>query len=161
MKIDGLGDNRRSALFQIRTLVEENEAFSNDQFSRMVDQYKKEDPVMHQILDESRQMADSNYTRFLNNMLVNGKFGLASFEFGASHEEPTVLGKVMNELRERIKCEKDYRKKFLGPQIGQQARYHEIQHRRAQKEEIKLQRQEMKALSKSQRKGSGFFDFGL
>ncbi len=161
MKVEGLGDNRRAEIFQIRSLVEEHDAFSNDQFSRMTNNYKKEDPMIFQILEESRQIAEQNYTRYLNKVIMNGKLGFSSFDISKVENERTVLGKVMSELRERAKSEKDYRKLFLGPQIGTQARLYDIQLRRTQKEEIKMQRDQLRALAKAQRKGIGYFNFGL
>lgn len=161
MKIEGLGDQRRSTLFQIRSIVEEHEGLSFDQFKGMVAQYKKEDPIVHQILDESIQMAESNYTRYLNNLLAGSKYGLASLTLHSAEEEGTVLGKMMSERREHIKSEKDYRKLFLGPQLGKQIQFHEIKLRQAQKHEVKQQRDELKALTKAQRKPLGIFSFGL
>lgn len=161
MKIEGLGDQRRSTLFQIRSIIEEHDGLNYDQFKDMVAQYKKEDPIVHQILDESIKMADSNYTRYLNNLLAGSKYGLASLTVHEAEENGTVLGKMMSERREMIKCEKDYRKLFLGPQLGKQINYHEIKLRQVQKQEIKQQRAELKALAKSERKPLGIFSFGL
>lgn len=161
MKVEGLGDQRRSTLFQIRSIIEEHDGLSFDQFRGMVAQYKKEDPIVHQILDESIQTADSNYTRYLNNLLAGSKYGLASLTIQAAEEEGSVLGKMMSERREQIKSEKDYRKLFLGPQLGKQIQFHEIKLRQAQKQEIKQQRNELKALAKAQRKPLGIFSFGL
>lgn len=161
MKIEGLGDQRRSTLFQIRSIIEEHDGLNFDQFKDMVSQYQKEDPIVHQILNEAIQTADSNYTRYLNNLLAGSKYGLASLTIHEAEENGTVLGKMMSERRQMIKSEKDYRKLFLGPQLGKQIQYHDIKLRQAQKQEIKQQRAELKALAKSERKPLGIFSFGL
>lgn len=160
MKIEGLGDLRRSTLFQIRSIIEEHDGLSYDQFKGMVAQYKKEDPLVHQILDESIQISEANYTRYLNNLLAGSKYGLAGLTLHEADEQGTVLGKMMSERRELMKSEKDYRKLFLGPQLGKQIQYHEIKLRKAQKQEINQQRAELKAQAKAERKPFGFFSFG-
>lgn len=161
MKIDGLGDERRIAINQIRTFVEDVNEFTDEQFNKVVEQFKKEDAILHRILDESKQIATANYTRYLNGILVGGKMGFGLASFGDLPEEGTILGKALGEMRERISKGSDYRKQFLGPQIGKQAQVYDIQMRRAQKEEVKLQKQEQKVLAKGQRKGLGYFGFGL
>lgn len=160
MKVEGLGDQRRSELFQIRALVEEAKGFSSDQFERMVDQYKTQDKILHQILSEAKTTADSNYTRYLNGILVRSKMGFDLRPLNDADGETTILSKVMGELREQIKNENEYRKQFLGPQIGKQMQAQEIVLRKIQKEEIKRQREELKALSRSQTKGLKLFSFG-
>lgn len=160
MKVEGLGDDRRAELFQIRNLVEEVGSFSSDQFKRMVDQYKEQDTLTHQILTEATQIADANYTRYLNGVLVGGRMAVNFMPSPDGANDSPVLAKVMNEMRERLKNEDEYRKQFLGPQIGKQMQSHEIQLRRAQKREIKLQRDEQRALAKAQSKSLRFLDFG-
>lgn len=161
MKVEGLGDERRNSLFQIRTLVEEVDEFSSAHFKRMVEQYKKEDSIMFKVLSDSAQVADANYTRYLNGLIVGGKMGLNLMAIEGNDSEGTVIGKVMSEMREHLKNEKDYRKQFLGPEIGKQMQSHEIQLRKVQKEEIKRQREESRALARSQRKSFNPFSFGL
>ncbi len=159
MKVEGLGDERRAELFQIRTLVEDVHDFSSDQFKSMVAQYKEQDLITYQILTQATELADESYTRYLNGVLVGGKMGLDLMPLRDSGESP-ILGKVMSEMRERLKNEKEYRKQFLGPQIGKQMQVQEIQLRKIQKQEVKRQREEMKAFAKTQVKGIRFFDFG-
>lgn len=152
MKVEGLGDERRSALFQIRCFVEEVEGFTADHFKQIISQHKEKDPIMHKVLEDSRQVAESRYNRYLNSLLVKSNFGVATLEIFNSSDEGTVYGKVMGELRERIKSEKDYCRQFLGPEIGMQTRINDIQLRKMQKDEIKHQRDEMKAMARSQRR---------
>jgi len=161
MKIEGLGDERRATLFQIRTMVEGVDGFSGRHFDRMIEDYKKEDPIMHKVLNEAQRNANSNYTRYLNGLICGGKMGLNLMGLENFDGEGTVMGKVMHEMRESLKSEKDYRAQFLAPEIGRQIQQQEIQLRKAQKEEIKKQREESRALARSQRKGFRSFDFGL
>lgn len=161
MKIEGLGDERRATLFNIQTIVEEMDGFTGLQFDRMVEDFKKEDATIHKVLSESKKSADSNYTRFLNGVLAGGKMGSNLMALEDFSGEGTAIGKVMHEMRERLKNEKDYRKQFLGPEIRKQTQVHEIQLRKAQKEEIKRQREESRALTRSQRKSFNPFSFGL
>lgn len=160
MKVEGLGDTRRTELFQIRTLVEDVSGFSSDQFKRMVNQYKDQDSIMHQVLNEATQIADANYTRYLNRVLVGSKMAVSFMPTQEDANDSPVLAKAMSEMREKLKNENDYRKQFLGPQIGKQMQAQEIQLRKAQKLEIKLQREEQRALAKSQNRGLRFLDFG-
>lgn len=159
MKVEGLGEARKAELFQIRTLVEEVKGFSSEKFQRMVGQYKEQDPIMHQILNEAAQIADSNYTRYLNSVLVGGRLSGTFTEIRDESESP-VLSKVMSEMRENLKNENEYRKQFLGPQIGKQMQFHEIQLRKAQKQELKRQKEEQRAIGKALTKSYRFFEFG-
>ena len=161
MKVQGLGDERRNELFQIQALVEQVDEFSADQFKWMVEQYKNTDIDTYKVLQEATQTADKNYERYLNKRLVGGKMDLNLVSLQDSTGEGTFIGKAMGEMREKIKNEKEYRTQFLGPQIGKQIQLQEIQLRKAQKEEIKKQRDENRALARSYRKGLNPFDFGI
>lgn len=161
MKVEGLGEARRAELSQIRTLVEEVSSFSSEQYNRMVDQYKAQDAIMHQVLVEATKVADANYTRYLNGILAGGKLALSFISKEDVAGESPVLSKMMSEMRDRLKNESDYRKQFLGPQIGKQTQTYEIQLRKVQKLELKAQRAEQRAVSKEQGKGLRLFDFGL
>lgn len=160
MKIQGLGDDRRGDLYQIETLVREVDQFSSDIFLKMIDDYKRNDPIVGKILEDSKEIADANYTRYLNRILVGGKMGISALSFDENSNYGSVIGKAMSEMREKIRSESDYCKQFLGPEVARQTQIHEIQLRSAQKEEIKKQREELKALSKIENKGKSFFSFG-
>lgn len=161
MKVEGLGDERREQLRQIRSLIEETDEFSTAHFSRMLKNFEREDKTMHQVLFNAQEVAEKNYTRYLNGRLVGSRMALAFLRPENVEGEETVLGKVMGELRENLKSEKEFRRQFLGPEIGRQETFHEIELRKAQKAEIKRQREETRAVTRSQRKGFRPFGFGF
>lgn len=156
MKIDGLGDERRAAISQICQLVAGVQDFQIDQFNRMAASYEKEDVMMYQILSQAVSHADSNYSHFLNAKVLGTPSRYWILDKVRENEEGSVLSKVMSELRERMRDEKEYRRDFLSPEIKQVSQVYDEKLRKVQKQEIKRQKEELKTRARVERRSHSF-----
>ncbi|MGE3682711.1 MAG: hypothetical protein AB7G93_13380 [Bdellovibrionales bacterium] len=161
MKIEGLGEQRRAVIRQVCRVVTDVPEFSADQFRRMVDSFEKEDVTTFQILKAAVSEADLNYTHYLNSRIlgVSAKYSGLGKGLSEISDGESVLGKVMSELRERVRNEGEYRSQFLAPQIQQVSGRFDQELTRVQTDENKRQREVAKAQMRSDRKRSYGLDF--
>ena len=105
------------------------------------------DKTVFEVLSHATELADSNYTRFLNSKIVGVPYKFAHLDKGFCQigDNETVIGKAMSELRSRMSEEKEYRKQFLGPAIQETAQVFDQSLRKAQQQEMEIQREEQRA----------------
>ncbi|MBY0316351.1 MAG: hypothetical protein K2Q26_12565 [Bdellovibrionales bacterium] len=109
MMSGGLSNQQRQELRFIRHLVSEVDAFNSDKFKEMVQQYEKSDADIFKILKTSRDLAQSQYDKYLDEKVLRIG-GLSSIGFEKVIQgEGTVLDLVATKLRGEAYKDKEFR----------------------------------------------------
>lgn len=110
---NGLTDEQKKELRFIRHLVTEVKEFDLGKYKNLIEEYKKEDPDISQILSLGKIRADERYNSFLNSkILKHSSMRSLDVDFSVL-EESSVLSKVTGFLQKSRFNENEYRISFL------------------------------------------------
>lgn len=110
---NGLTDLQKKEMRFLRHLVTEVKEFDLSKYKPLIEEYKKNDPEIAQILTDSKARADERYSDFLSSkVLKHGAIRALDVDFSIL-EESTVLQKVTGFLQQSTFNQMEYRKDFL------------------------------------------------